>query len=72
MNINQGQGKIDFDDLVNKHMIEDKEVFVSYLTEIWFDLRSRSKDKLGVCKSTFFQVTFFFNLVLPFTRDYIR
>ena len=49
--------KIDFDELIGEFRVKEKELFRSYLTEIWIDLRlsSDNKDK-GVNKTTFFNV----------------
>ena len=51
------ESKIDFEELISQYRIKDKELFSSYLTEIWLDLRIRSDKKdLGINKFTFFNV----------------
>ncbi len=49
--------KLDFIDFIKDFQIEDVELFRSYLTEIWLDLRLRSDDiELGINKNTFLKV----------------
>jgi len=51
--------KIDFEELISEFRVKDKDLFISYLTEIWIDLRLRSDDKnLGVSKTSFFNVIY--------------
>ena len=64
-NLENLENKIDFDELISDFRIYDKDVFTSYLTEIWIDLRSRSDEKdLGVSKTTFFRVFFSCNILV--------
>ena len=54
------ESKIDFDELVNDFRVTETDLFISYLTEIWIDLRLRSDNlTLGISKTTFFQVDIF-------------
>lgn len=54
----QNSEKFDFNVFINKYQISDIELFKSYLTEIWLDLRLRSDyfDR-GVNKNTFSKVS---------------
>lgn len=49
--------QFDFNEFCKDNQVEDLELFKSYLTEIWLDLRLRSDDvDSGVNKSTFLKV----------------
>jgi hypothetical protein len=53
----QSTKQIDFYKFISKFQFNNETLLISYLTEIWFDLRLRSDElELGINKSTFLQV----------------
>jgi len=51
------KNKIDFNEFIREFQVTDIDLFKSYLTEIWLDLRLRSDEiDLGINKHTFEKV----------------
>ena len=54
--------KMDFTQFIKEFQLTDVELFKSYLTEIWRDLRLRNEDAdLGINKHTFQSVIFIYD-----------